>query len=315
VRFAGRALTLELWAGTCVPQNPAAEEDAVAAEQRVEGYLERETGVRLYYCNWLATPERPLTPRPILIVMHGFAEHCRRYDELSEALLAREIGVCRFDARGHGQSSGQRGYVHEYSRYVDDLVAFIDDIAAAHPDRPLALLGHSNGGLIAIRAVQRGLPRVRALAVTSPLLALPPGRRPVPDGVARLLSAVFGRLPLPNGVRAADLTHDEALQRAHAADPWVFRVATPRWYWSTTLAGRAALNAAEQVTLPLLTVLGEADPVVDRSAIIDFHARAGSRDKALLRRPGELHEVLNETARRQLYALLGDWIERVCSSP
>jgi alpha-beta hydrolase superfamily lysophospholipase len=81
-----------------------------------------------------------------------------------------------------------------------------------------------------------------------------------------------------------------------------------------TLAGRAALAAAAQLTLPLFTVLGDADPVVDRAPILDFHARAGSLDKQLVRRPGELHEVLNETDRRQLFAAVGDWVERVCAN-
>jgi lysophospholipase len=287
----------------------------VGGEQRSEGHLERAAGVRLYHCNWLPREAAGAgARRPVLIVMHGYAEHCRRYDEFAEALLARDIGVCRFDARGHGRSSGQRGHVQEYSQYVDDLEAFVEYVAGLFPERPLAVLGHSNGGLVAIRAVQRGLGRVRALAVTSPLFALPLERRPVPDGLARVLSLLLPRLPLPNGLRPADLTHDEALQRAVANDPWVHRVATPRWYWSMTLAGRAALGAAAQLTLPLLTVLGDADPVVDRASILDFHARAGSLDKQLLHRPGEKHEVLNETDRRQLFAAVGDWVERVCTS-
>jgi lysophospholipase len=290
------------------------QKQAVGGEQRIEGQLERAAGVRLYYCNWLPPAAGRAAPRPIAIVMHGFAEHCRRYDELAEALCARDIGVCRFDARGHGRSSGQRGYVRQYSDYIDDLAAFVDYIAELYPDRPLALLGHSNGGLIAIRALQRGLPRVCALALTSPLLALPSNRRPVPDAVARVLCAAFGRLPLPNGLRPTDLTHDAALQRAVAADPWIHRVATPRWYWSMTLAGRAALSAAAQLTVPLLTVVGDEDPVVDRAAILDFHARAGSLDKELLRRPGELHEVLNETDRGRLFVQVADWVDRVCAS-
>jgi alpha-beta hydrolase superfamily lysophospholipase len=272
----------------------------------MEGQLERAADVRLYYCNWLPKPAGP-----ILIVMHGYAEHCRRYDEFAAALLARGIGVCRFDARGHGRSSGQRGYVGCFEDYVDDLAVFIAQVAATHPQRTLALLGHSNGGLIAARAVERGLPQVRALALTSPLFALPRARQPVPDGVARLLSAAIGRLPLPNGIRSADLTHDVALQAAHAADPWVHGRATPRWYWSMTLAGRAAIEQAERVKLPLLSVLGERDVVVDTDAIRAFHERAGSSDKQLLERPGELHEVLNETDRAQLFEHIAGWLGRV----
>src|SRR5690606_31725611 len=123
---------------------------------------------------------------------------------------------------------------------------------ARHPARPLVPFGHSNGALIVLRAVQAGVEGAVGLVLTGPLLGLPPARRAVPDPLARLLSAALPRLPVPNGIRSEDLTHDEALREAHRRDRRVHRVATPRWYWEMTLAARAALADAGRVTLPLL---------------------------------------------------------------
>lgn len=266
--------------------------------------------MRLYHCDWL-----PEAPRPegsaLLVLMHGYAEHCRRYDELSEYLLDRGHGVLRLDARGHGRSGGQRGYIGSYSEYVDDLRVFVEQVRERHPGRPLFLLGHSNGGLVAIRAVQQGLSGLDGLVLTSPLLELRPKRKPVPESVARWLSWAAPRLPLPNGIHGRDLTHDLAIREARGADPWVHRWATPRWYWSMTENGRRALADAGQVTLPLLAISGELDPIVDTARASDFCARAGSRDKRVLVREGALHEVLNELERRELFVLIADWIERV----
>lgn len=276
---------------------------------RTEGYLQRG-GLRLYHCDWL-----PEAPRPqgsaLVVLMHGYGEHCRRYDELAEYLGSRGHGVLRLDARGHGRSGGQRGHIGNYSEYVGDLQAYVAEVALRHPDRPRFLLGHSNGGLVAIRAVQQGLAGLHGLVLTSPLLELRPRRKPVPDVVARWLSSALARLPLPNGVHARDLTHDEAIKDAHACDPWVQRRATPRWYWSMTENGRRALADAAQVTLPLLAVTGELDPIVDTARVSEFCARAGSTDKRLVVRAGALHEVLNEVDRRELFVLVADWIERV----
>ncbi len=279
-----------------------------------EGYLLREAGLRLYHCDWL-----PLAPTTsdgtatgaLVVLMHGYAEHCRRYDELSRYLVSRGHAVCRLDARGHGRSQGQRGHIRAYSEYVGDFVAFVESVVSRHPTRPLVLFGHSNGGLIAARAVQRALVSARGLVLSSPLFALRHGRKPVPDRVARWLSWCLPRLPLPNRIHANELTHDRALQAAHAVDPWVHGVATPRWYWATTLAGRAALREAGEVTLPLLVLCGELDPIVDPKSISDFHERAASVDKRLVSRSGELHEVLSELDRLALFALFADWIERV----
>lgn len=280
-----------------------------AGAEPTEGYLQRG-GVRLYHCD--ALPEAPREAGSALVVlMHGYAEHCRRYDELSEYLLERGHGVFRLDARGHGRSGGQRGYIRSYSEYVDDLRAFVGQVRERYPRRPLFLLGHSNGGLVAIRAVQQGLSGLEGLVLTSPLLDLRPQRKPVSAFVARWLSRALPRLPLPNGIHARDLTHDPVIREAHGADPWVHRRATPRWYWSMLESGRQAFAEAEAITLPLLAVTGELDPIVDTARVNDFCARAGSRDKRVVLRPGALHEVLNELDRAELFVLIADWIECV----
>lgn len=281
-----------------------------------ESYFERERGLRLYHCEFV--PERQgdgaSHARAAVALVHGYGEHCRRYDELAAFLVRRGHSLSCFDARGHGRSQGPRGHVRAYADYVDDFVAFLERVRARHGDRPLVVLGHSNGGLVAVRAAQRGLVDVRGLVLTGPLLGLRPRRKPVPDAIARALSWALPWLPLPNGIHARDLTHDVALREAHAADRWVHGVATPRWYWSALVAARQALADAPQLTLPLLVVLGELDPIVDPASVSELVARAGSSDKQLVVRPGELHEVLNETRRSELFEQIGTWIERVAAS-
>jgi alpha-beta hydrolase superfamily lysophospholipase len=281
-----------------------------------ESYFERERGLRLYHCEFV--PERlggeeASGACAAVVLMHGYGEHCRRYDELASFLVRRGHTLSCFDARGHGRSQGPRGHVRAYADYVDDFVAFLERVRARHGDRPLVVLGHSNGGLIALRAAQRGLPDVHGLVLTGPLLGLRAGRKPVPDGVARALSWALPWLPLPNGIHAEDLTHDAALREAHAADRWVHGVATPRWYWSALVAAREALAEAPRLTLPLLVVLGERDPIVDPACAAELVARAGTSDKQLVVRPGELHEVLNETRRVELFAQIASWIERIAA--
>lgn len=290
----------------------AAQAEVAGGSLRTEGYMQRGN-VRLYHCDW-----QPAAPRQegsaLLVVMHGYAEHCRRYDELAEYLLDRGHGVLRLDARGHGRSGGQRGHVGDFSEYVADLRAFLEPVMERHPGRACFMLGHSNGGLVAIRAVQQGLSGLQGLVLTSPLLDLRPRQKPVPDIVARWLSWAVARLPLPNGIHARDLTRDPAIRDAHGADPWVNRRATPRWYWSMTESARQALALAGTITLPLLVVTGELDPIVEPARAGEFHAAAASPDKQLVVRPGALHEVLNELDRSELFVLIADWMERIMAA-
>lgn len=289
---------------------PAASSTAASTEVDVrEGHDDGMHGIRLYHCEFV--PSRPSGTGAVVALMHGYGEHCRRYDELALALARRGHVVCLLDARGHGQSGGQRGYVLDYADYVADYAAFVARVRARHGARPLIVMGHSNGGLIVVRALQAGLEGARGLVLTGPLLGLRAARKAVPDGLARVLSAVLPRLPAPNGIRSEDLTHDPALREAHRRDRRVHGVATPRWYWTMTLAARAALADAQRVTLPLLVVQGADDPVVDPAIVAEFHARAGAPDKRLVARAGELHEVLNETGRHETFGIILDWIERV----
>jgi acylglycerol lipase len=283
-----------------------------AAVSMTDGYFEQQGGLSAYHCEFVPARLDPSTGS-VIVLMHGYGEHCRRYDELSQHLSRRGHVVCLLDARGHGRSQGQRGYVRDFAEYVADFAAYVGRVRSRFGARPLILLGHSNGGLIAIRSIQSGLAGVRGLVLTGPLLGLRKSRQAAPDGIARVLSAIAPRLPLPNGIRSVDLTHDPALREAHRQDRWVHRFATPRWYWSMTGAARDALQEARRVTLPLLIVHGEHDPIVEPLRVAEFYERAGSSDKRLVQRPGELHEVLNETARGESFELIGAWIERVCT--
>jgi alpha-beta hydrolase superfamily lysophospholipase len=280
---------------------------------RAEGHFEAGDGARLFYVEngplFLEHGGKAAAPRAVVVLMHGFGEHCGRYDAFAEYLSQRGHVVSRFDARGHGQSSGRRGHVRDFDDYVRDLSAFSREATRRYVGSPLVLLGHSNGGLVTLRAVQLGLLEPRALVLTGPLLRL--RKKPAPDVVAKFLSWAVPGLPLPSGIETKDLTHDPELLAAHAADRWVHHVATPRWYWSMKQASERALADASCLTLPLLVVCGELDPVVDPAGAKELHARAASRDKELVERAGEYHEVLNETNRRELFERIAAWLERV----
>lgn len=326
-RDTGRQITATVTLGSDPTDGPAAAEPQASARsaaegrppegdvERAQGFIERSDGARLFFTEWApraaATGGEP-AGGGLVIAMHGFGEHSGRYDEFAQFLVERGYVVARLDARGHGQSSGPRGHVREFDEYVDDLAAFVRELVQRRPDLPLALFGHSNGGLTAIRAVQRGLVQPEGLVLTSPLLRV--RKRPVPDVVARWLSRLVPALPLPSGIRSRDLTHDLELQAAHARDRRVHGVATPGWYWSMTTAQRQALAAAPDLTLPVLVLCAELDALVDPAATLEFHAALGSTDKELELRRGEFHEVLNEVNRRQAYERIGTWLRRVLAT-
>src|SRR5215468_1671633 len=111
-------------------------------------------------------------PRGVVLINHGYAEHCGRYHEVAHVIVQAGWAAFSYDVRGHGQSPGERGYIDRFSTYLDDLAAMQAAARALAADAPLVLLGHSHGGLIALRALaDERPPRFAAAILSSPFLA------------------------------------------------------------------------------------------------------------------------------------------------
>src|SRR5437879_5779748 len=64
-------------------------------------------------------------PRGIVVVTHGYAEHCGRYREVAHVIVNAGWAALTYDVRGHGQSPGARGGIDRFESYLDDLGAAV----------------------------------------------------------------------------------------------------------------------------------------------------------------------------------------------
>jgi alpha-beta hydrolase superfamily lysophospholipase len=244
----------------------------------------------------------------VILIAHGYSEYGRRYDRVARYLVSRGHPVYAYDARGHGFSPGQRGYIDGYARYVDDCTDVAREIGRRYPQRPLVLLGHSNGGLTALRTVQRGESGARGIVVTCPMVALQPKHKPLPRSVAGVLAAVFPRLSLPNGINQRELSHDTAINESWSADPMNHGKTTPRWFVGALDAMAEANAEASKVTLPILALRAELDSIVDPKGVGEFMDKVASADRELVTCAGAFHEVLQEVDRDQNFKRIADWL-------
>jgi alpha-beta hydrolase superfamily lysophospholipase len=244
------------------------------------------------------------TPKGVVLINHGYAEHCGRYHEVAHVVVNAGWAVFAYDVRGHGKSPGQRGYIDRFSTYLADLAAMqaaARDLVAT--TAPLVLLGHSHGSLITLRALtDEQPPRAAAAIVSSPFLAL---RLAVPAHrrlLARVASRLAPKLSQPNELRVEDLTQDKAKQAERVADKLCFDVATARWFTEALAAQDHVFAHADRIKLPTTWLVGHDDPIADPTRSQAVAAKiAGASYHDLV---GMRHEVFNEIERAKVFSEL-----------
>jgi alpha-beta hydrolase superfamily lysophospholipase len=269
------------------------------------GWLTMADGQRLFLRDWPCAP----AAAGVLFV-HGLGEHSGRYAQLAQWFQQRGYAVRAYDQRGHGRTPGQRGALRQADDLLQDLAMVYADYANSLPQPPL-LLGHSMGGLVALRAVLDGRIAPPALILSSP--ALRSWEPPWLVRLARGLNRVAPRLPLRNRLPWGKVSHDPQVVAAYRHDPLRSGWITPRLADFIFRAGPACLADATRLAQPTLLLVAESDRLVDP---------AGSREFSRLAMPtGQLttrffsmlyHELFNEAEpwRTQVLLQLSDWLAR-----
>jgi alpha-beta hydrolase superfamily lysophospholipase len=270
----------------------------------VSGFFPARDGQQLYHEIWPASGEA----RATVVLVHGYGEHCGRYQNPVQVLRPRGFELFAFDYRGHGQAGGRRGHIDHFAEYLDDVDRAME-LARARGKRPLFLLGHSLGGLIAARwVIERGKD-LTGLVLSSPFLGLKVKLPALKLAVGRGASRWMPRLTLKNDLDLSALSRDPAVCEAYARDRFVHRVATARWFTEASAAQQRCRDDATAITLPVLVYAGEADAIADPDATRAVFERIGSKDKKLTMYPGGYHELMNDTCKHEVLKALVEWLE------
>jgi len=253
------------------------------------------------------------SPRGLVLVVHGLGEHIGRYAALAAWLNEAGWDVAGYDHRGHGASGGPRGAIAQPHSLLDDLGVVIDTLRPEQP-RPLVLLGHSLGGLIAARFVAEGLVAphaawwrpVDALVLSSP--ALDAGMNVAQRALLALLGPLAPQLAVGNGLKPAWISRDPAVVRAYVEDPLVHDRVTPRLARFIVDAGALVRARAARWTVPTLLLWAGADRCVAPAGSAAFAAAAPRDVVAHTCYPQMAHEIFNEPERDQPLTELTRWL-------
>ncbi|MGC0419507.1 alpha/beta fold hydrolase [Embleya sp. AB8] len=248
----------------------------------------------LRYCDLpSATPE---TGTPPLLLLHGFAGSVADWDGVAP-LLAADRRVLAYDHRGHGDS-GRFGVRSAYT--FDHLSADLDTFVERMLPEPFDLLGHSMGGVLALRYTLAHPDRVRSLVLMD--TAAEPTSTPVLRVLAKGMNAVVGRWGLtplttllkpltrtPKDASPEDLARIERQTRAFTGmDPAAFVGCGEALGTYPSLVDRLG-----ELTCPVTIVVGEhdkglrgaADLFADRIPGAELRVIAGAKHSPQTERP------------------------------
>ena len=210
------------------------------------------------------------------------------------------------DLRGHGQSEGRRVWVPAFESFLEDLDLFLRHVQSH--SRTVFVVGHSLGGLIAIRFAETRRPGIRGLITSGAALRAAITPPATVMWLLRRLNRVSSATPVPGLVRPGQLSRDPVVVEQYRADPLVPGHLTTGLGLAALEAGDQALAEAERIEAPTLLLHGGADSVVDPGGSEELLSRLRVADKGLKVYPGLFHEIFNEPEREEVLADVLRWI-------
>jgi lysophospholipase len=251
-----------------------------------------------------------------MLVLGGRGDMIEKYLEVIHHWAARGWAVTSFDWRGQGGSGRLTddplcGHIDDFADWIADLNALAADWRA-DGDGPTAMVAHSMGGHLLVRALAEGMPSPDAAAIVAPMLGV--HSAPLPRWLAVAIARYMvrtGRGEQPawtqkeqserqRRMRQKRLTHDpdryadEIWWRDHSRD---IALGPPSWNWVLqALESTRALaqgDAVARIATPMLILATSADQLVSTPAIRAVAARIATA-RLHVYGPEAAHEILRE---------------------
>jgi alpha-beta hydrolase superfamily lysophospholipase len=271
---------------------------------RTERTFDGVGGVRIVYDVW--TPD--VVPRALVVLAHGFGEHARRYDHVTQRLGEAGLITYALDHRGHGRSGGKRVTVKNVGEFTADFDTLVSIASRENPGLKRIVLGHSMGGAIVFAYGVERPDNYDLMVLSAPAVAAQDMVPPVVSLAAKVLGVLTPGLP----VQALDfnaISRDPEVVDAYNNDPLVYHGKVPAGIGrALLLVGETMQQRAPALTAPLLVVHGTDDRLIPLEGSRRLVKCVGSADVALKEYPELYHEVFNEPEQGKVLDDVVAWI-------
>ena len=270
-----------------------------------EGKFKGVRNNHIFYQAWLPDGE----PRAVLPFVHGLGEHSGRYMNVVNHFVPLGYVVYGVDHIGHGKSDGPREFVESFDDFSIVFGEYMAMIKEWQPGKPIFLLSHSIGGLIAAYYLLDHQAEFQGAIFSAPVVKVASNISQgtvIAGRVLSILAPMAGVLP----VDPSTISRDPDVVNAYINDPFVFHGKTPARLAAEMLRALNRVSAeTKKITLPFLAMQGGSDHLVDPDGAQILYEKAGSKDKTLKIYEGLYHEIFNEPEHPQVLKDVENWLE------
>jgi alpha-beta hydrolase superfamily lysophospholipase/SAM-dependent methyltransferase len=263
-------------------------------------------GVDLFYRTW--DPEDKDSKKAV-ILMHRGHEHSGRLSNLATGLDLPDFWAFGYDARGHGNSPGQRGYAADFGHLVKDLAAFVKFIGDKHniAEENISIVANSVGAVVTAAWVHDYAPNIRSMVLVAPAFSI---RLYVPLALPmlRLLNVFKKPAFISSYVKAKMLTHDAEEAKRYEQDSLITKDISVNVLIGLYDWAKRVVSDAGAITTPTMVLTAGKDWIVRSSHQRTFFYNLSSKVKKLVEFPKFFHGIIHEKDRAAAFAAAREFI-------
>jgi len=254
-------------------------------------------GEALFYRYW---PAVSAEPKGAVVLFHRGHEHSGRMTHVVDELDMPDYAFYAWDARGHGQSPGKRGFSPSLATSVRDVQTFIDYISAEYEivETDIAVVAQSMSAVVISTWVHDYAPQIRCMVLASPAFKVKlyiPFARPL----LKLAHKFRGNFFVNSYVKAKFLSHDPERIYSYERDPLISRPISVNILNALYDTADRIVDDAAAITVPTQLLISGSDWVVHHKPQHRFYERLGSHIKERHVLQGFYHDTLGELDRHR----------------
>lgn len=266
-------------------------------------------GESLYFRHWPAVEGND---KKVIVLFHRGHEHSGRLQHIVDELDMPDTHFYAWDARGHGQSPGDRGYSPNLARSVLDVDEFVRFVAkdAQVSLEDIVVIAQSVGAVLVSTWVHDYAPKIRGMVLASPAFKV---KLYVPFARAGLglMQRIRGLFYVNSYVKGKFLTHDPERVASFEQDKLITRAIAVNILLDLYKTAERIVSDSAAITLPTQLLISGDDFVVHAKPQKQFYAglRSAIKEQHIL--PGFYHDTLGEKDRAMAFDKMKTFIDKL----